>query len=81
MIDYTLGIKIAALLFTAAVCWAWIGVMLDARRPRKNRHKPRVRTVLRSEHDKSIIGDGAWSARPPHGPSARARREPEPRGM
>lgn len=82
MIDYTIGLKIAALLFTAAVCWAWIGVTIDARGRRKNKNKPRVRTVLRSEHDKSIIGDGAWSARQQsHRSSARARRELEPRGM
>lgn len=77
MIDYSAGLKIAGVLFGAALLLAISGAMINAYRVHRKQMR-RVRTIIRSEHDRSIIGDGAWLERRPR---ARAEREAEPRGM
>lgn len=46
---------------------------------RQQRNQNRVRTIIRSGDDMSIVGDGPWSITPARYP--RHERESEPMGM
>lgn len=67
-----------------AIAWlSWQALKYDIKNKPSLRKRKRVRAVIRSESDRSIVGDGAW-INPPSKSSNRSaliRDMEEPRGV